>query len=174
MIASALSCPDVRTDLPGYTLVPANLTASLKVDDVSLDNVAGGWLRGNTEFFFRGEGLAVLHGAPESRFLGISFGPRYNFVQPGWKVVPFVEGCVGFAFCDSGGLTVARGQVGQGQDFCFQFGIAGGATYDITNDFFLRFRGVYTHYSNGGLSEPARKNRALDAAGPELAFGYRF
>lgn len=165
---------DVRTDLPGYTLVPANLTASLKVDEVSLDDYAGGWLRGNTEFFFRGEGLAVVHGT-ESRFVGISFGPRYNFVQKGWKWVPYIESSVGFAFNDSRGMTSpTRGQIGQGQDFSFQFGIAAGARYDITSDWFLRLSGVYTHYSNAGLSEPGRKNRALDAAGPELAFGYRF
>ena len=154
-------------------MVPAHFTAALRLDDDTLENFAGGVFRGHTEFLFRGFGIAVVHGT-ESRFIGVGLGPRYNFVQPGWKWVPFIEGNVGIAFTDSQGVTLTRGQVGQGQDFCFQFGIAAGTRYDITEDWFLRLSGVYTHFSNAGLSEPGRKNRALDAAGPELSFGYRF
>lgn len=172
-LGSGLLIADVRTDLPGYTIVPADMTASFKLDDDTMDNFASGILRGHTEFIFRGFGYTVIHGT-ESRFVGASFGPRYNFVQPGWKWVPFVEGNVGFAFTDSQGVTVDRGQIGQGQDFCFNFGIAMGVRYDITNDWFVRLSGMYTHFSNGGLSSPDRKNRALDAAGPELSFGHRF
>ena len=172
-VGSGVLISDVRTDLPGYTLVPADLTASIRVDDVSLDEFLGGVLRGNTEFFFRGFGNTVIHGT-ESRFVGAGFGPRYNFVQKGWPVVPFVEGQAGFAFTDSQGVTVERGQIGQGQDFCFQFGIGTGVRYDITESWFLRLSAIYTHFSNAGLSDPGRKNRALDAAGPEMSFGYRF
>ncbi len=172
-LGSGFMLSDVRTDLPGYTLVPAKLTASTPVDDVSLDNWCDGIFRGYTEFYFRGFGYAVVHGT-ESRFIGAGFGPRYNFVQPGWKWVPFVEGNVGFGFTDSQGVTLARGQVGQGQDFCFNFGIGTGVRYDINECWFARLSGTYMHFSNGGLSEPGRKNRAMDAAGPEISVGYRF
>jgi hypothetical protein len=164
---------DVRTDLNGYTFVPATLTASTVVDEISLDNFAYGTCRGYTEFMFRGFGLAVVHGI-ESRFIGISLGPRYNFCQPNWKWVPFVEGNVGFAFNDSRGLTLGAKQMGQGQDFSFQFGMCAGVRYDITNDWFLRLTATYTHFSNAGLSEPVRKNRAIDAVGPEISVGYNF
>lgn len=173
-VGSGILLSDVRTDLNGYTLVPAELTATKVVDEVGNDEALGGILRGNTEFFFRAFGMAVVHGL-ESRFTGIQLGPIYNFVQPGWKVVPFVAGDVGFSFCDSQGVSeTRRGNVGQGQDFSFNFGVRGGFRYDITEDWFLRLSGVYTHFSNAGLSEPERKNRALDAAGPELSLGYRF
>ncbi len=172
-LGSGILIADVRTDLPGYTLVPADLTASLKVDDDSLDDFASGIFRGHTEFVFRGFWDAVIYGT-ESRFVGTSLGPRYNFVQPGWKWVPFVEGNIGFAFTDSQGVTTDRGQIGQGQDFAFNFGIATGVRYDISDDWFVRFSAIYTHFSNAGLSDPERKNRALDAAGPEVSFGYRF
>jgi hypothetical protein len=176
-VGSGILISDVRTDLPGYTLVPAELTASMAVDHVSdvfaKDQFWGGVFRGNTEFKFRAFGMAVAHGT-ESRFTGLSLGPRYNFVQPGWKVVPFVDGNIGFAFNDSQGASDARGQIGQGQDFSFQFGVSAGFRYDVSEDWFLRFSGVYTHFSNAGLSEPERKNRAIDAAGPEVAVGYRF
>ncbi len=171
---SGLLIGNVRTTDTGAMLVPAELTASLKLDDDSLDNVCGGVFRGHTEWVFRGFGMAVAHGI-ESRFVGANFGPRYNFVQPGWVVVPFVEGNVGFAFTDSQGYTdPVKGQQGQGQDFNFNFGIGTGIRYDITPSWFMRVAGVYTHFSNAGLSEPGRKNRALDAAGPMLTFGYRF
>jgi len=172
-LGSGVLISDVRTDLPGYTLVPAAFTAVFKVDDVSLDNEVGGILRGNTEFLFRGLGLAVVEGF-ESRFIGFQFGPRYNFVQPGWKFVPFVEGHVGFSFTDSQGVTLARGEVGQGQDFVFNFGIAAGVRYDISDAWYLSLAGMYTHFSNAGLSDPERKNRAMDAAGTLLSVGYRF
>jgi len=162
------------TGLDSYTTVPVHITASLTVDEVSLDDFWGGVFRGNTEFFFRGFGVAVPKGV-ERRILGLSLGPRYNFVQKGWPVVPFVEGVVGFAFADSRGYNDSAGNnIGLGQDFNFQFGIAGGIRYDFCDDWFLRLSGVYTHFSNSGLSEPGRKNRAMDQAGPELALGYRF
>ncbi|NUN92165.1 MAG: acyloxyacyl hydrolase [Verrucomicrobiae bacterium] len=165
---------DVRTNNKGYTLVPAEMTLSLKLDDVSLDDELGGILRGNTEFVFRAFGMAVKEGI-EERFVGMQYGPRYNFVQPGWDIVPFIEGNVGFGFTDSRGyVDPVKGQQGQGQDFCFNFGIGLGFRYDISPSWFMRVAGNYTHFSNGGLSEPGRKNRALDAAGPQLTFGYRF
>jgi len=170
---SGILLGDVRTDLKGYTMVPAQLAGSLKIDDVSLDDFAGGIFRGYTEFVFRAYGMAVLHGY-ESRFVGMQYGPRYNFVQPGWKFVPFIDGRVGFGFNDSQGITEGTKQVGQGQDFSFNFGIAAGTRYDINDSWFLRLAATYEHFSNAGLSEPARKNRAIDVAGPELTIGYRF
>ncbi len=172
-LGSGMLWSDVRTDLLGYTLVPAELTASTAVDEISLDKFLGGCLRGNTEFFFRGEGMAVLHGI-ESRFVGINLGPRYNFCQPGWRFIPYVEGNVGFSFNDSRGAIINGHAQGQGQDFSFQFGIALGTKYMITDDWYIRFAAIYTHFSNSGLSEPERKNRALDAAGPVISVGYSF
>jgi len=161
---------NVRSGEPNhaYTLIPITLTASLKVDDVSLDHFLGGWLRGYTEFYFQGEYQQIVRG-PEHHFEGILVGPRYNFVQPGWVIVPFVEGGVGLGFADSnpqaGGL---------GQDFNFTFSAAAGARYDITCDFFVRLAVEYQHVSNAGLSEPQFPNRPIDELGPRLSFGYSF
>jgi opacity protein-like surface antigen len=165
---------DIRTDNKGYTLIPAELTLSLKLDEISMEKELDGFFRGYSEFVFRAYGMAVKNGI-EERFVGMQYGPRYNFVQPGWDIVPFVEGNVGFGFTDSRGYTdPVRGQQGQGQDFCFNFGIGLGFRYDISPSWFMRVAGNYTHFSNGGLSEPGRKNRSLDAAGPQMTFGYRF
>jgi len=62
-------------------------------------------------------------------------GPRYNFVQPNWKIVPFISGGVGFCFADSNPR-----QGGLGEDFNFSFEVSTGFKYLITDDWFARLR----------------------------------
>ncbi len=158
----------------GYTIVPTQLSGIYKIDDVSLDHTLGGVLRGNTEFIFRGDGYTVVHG-PEDYLLGISAGPRYNFVQPGWKVVPFAEGTVGVLFADSDPTIQSNGmQRGLGEDFNFTFSVALGARYDITDCLYVSLAAQYFHVSNAGLSEPQHENKPIDALGPQLAIGCNF
>ncbi len=157
-------------NLDSYTLVPASITASLKLDDPSEDE---GWWRGYSEFAFRPYGMAVTHGS-ESRIVGLDFGPRYNFVQPGWKVVPFVGAMVGFGFANTQDYPNPAIPYGLGQDFNFEFTVNLGVRYDINDAWFVRLMAEYVHFSNAGLSEPARQNRAIDAIGPQLSVGYRF
>jgi opacity protein-like surface antigen len=154
-------------DDKAYTIIPISLTASLRLDDVSLDRELGGILRGYSEFFFRADYDQIVHG-PETHYEGVIVGPRYNFVQPNWKVIPYVEGGVGFVFADS---DPAQG--GLGQDFNFTFIVGAGAKYNITDDFYVRLGVEYQHISNAGLSDPI-PNNAIDALGPKLSFGYSF
>jgi opacity protein-like surface antigen len=169
-LGTGVSWSNVRSGEPNkaYTVVPISLTASLKLDEVGLDNYLGGWVRGYSEFFFRGDYEQIVHG-PENHYEGIMVGPRYNFVQPGWKVIPYIEGGVGLGFADSnpeaGGL---------GQDFNFTFEVGAGAKYNITDDFFVRLGVEYQHVSNAGLSEPEEPNHPIDELGPKLSFGYSF
>jgi opacity protein-like surface antigen len=169
-LGSGAQWSNVRSGQPNqaYTIVPIEFTASLKLDDVSLDNFLGGFLRGYSEFYFRGQYDQIVHG-PENHYEGIMVGPRYNFVQPGWKIIPFVEGGVGVGFADSNPL-----QGGLGQDFNFTFEAAAGVRYDICDDFFVRLAAQYQHVSNAGLSEPQFDNHPIDALGPVLSFGYSF
>jgi opacity protein-like surface antigen len=169
-LGTGVSFSNVRSGQPNqaYTVIPISLTASLKVDDVSLDTFLGGFLRGYTEFYFRGDYEQIVHG-PENHYEGIMVGPRYNFVQPGWKVIPFAEGGVGIGFADS---NPAAG--GLGQDFNFTFEAAVGAKYKITDDFYVRLACEYQHVSNAGLSEPTNPNHPIDELGPKLSFGYSF
>ena len=166
---SGVTFSNVRSGQPNqaYTIVPIDLTASLKLDDVSLDHFLGGFLRGYTEFVFRGQYEQIVRG-PENHYEGGMFGPRYNFVQPGWKIIPFVEGTVGFGFADSN-----PGSGGLGQDFNFSFGAAGGFKYKINDTWFLRLSADYQHMSNAGLSDPV-PNHPIDALGPKLSVGYAF
>ena len=169
-LGSGATWSNVRSGEPNrsYTIIPVDLTASLKVDDVSLDHFLGGWLRGYTEFFFRGDYDQIVHG-PENHFESFIVGPRYNFVQPGWKVIPYAEGGVGLAFADSkpqlGGL---------GEDFNFTFTVGAGAKYQIDEHWYARLGVEYQHVSNAGLSEPTNPNHPIDALGPKLSVGYAF
>jgi hypothetical protein len=170
-VGSGVMFSNVRSQsADGYTLVPAFMMASLKLDDPSDDE---GWCRGYTEFAFRAYGMAITHG-PESRIVGLDVGPRYNFVQPGWKVVPFIGAMVGFGFADTQDYPNPAVPYGLGQDFNFKFGVNTGIRYDINKDWFLRLMAEYAHFSSAGLSEPARRNRAIDAIGPQLSVGCRF
>jgi opacity protein-like surface antigen len=168
-LGSGVMWSNVRTDEPAsYRIVPIDLTAALAVDDVSLDHFLGGIFRGYTEFQFRGQYMDITKG-PENRFAGLLVGPRYNFVQPGWKIIPFVEGTVGIGFADS------RPQLnGLGQDFNFTFGVGAGVKYQLSCDWYLRLAAEYQHISNAGLSEPGAANHPVDALGPVLSVGYSF
>ncbi len=151
-----------------YTLIPFDLTASLKLDDVGLDNYLGGWLRGYTEFFFRGDYTYIASG-PETYESGLYVGPRYNFVQPGWKIVPYIEAGVGFIFSNA---NSAAG--GLGEDFNFSFEVGAGARYNFNDDWFMRLGVEYRHISNAGMSEPQFPNNAIDSLGPKISVGYAF
>ena len=169
-LGSGAAWSNVRSGQPNqaYTVVPISLDASLKLDDVSLDNFLGGYLRGYSEFYFEGQYEQIVHG-PENHYEGLMVGPRYNFVQPGWNLIPYVEGGVGIGFADSnpqaGGL---------GQDFNFSFSAGAGAKYKICDDFYVRLGVEYQHMSNAGLSEPTNPNHPIDELGPKLSFGYSF
>ncbi len=169
-LGSGVSFSNVRSGQPNqpYTIIPISLQASLKLDDVSLDNVAWGVLRGYSEFYFEGQYEQIVHG-PENHYEGLMVGPRYNFVQKGWPIIPYIEGGVGIGFADS---NPAAG--GLGQDFNFSFSAGAGAKYNLCNDFYVRLGVEYQHMSNAGLSEPEHPNHPIDELGPKLSFGYSF
>ena len=94
-----------------YRYLPQLITVGWQLDEIGND----GWTRGNTEFLFSGMYAPVIHG-PNPWFTGGLFGPRYNFIQEGWPVIPYLESRVGFMFTNATGATDS-----QGQDFCFSF-----------------------------------------------------
>jgi len=148
-----------------YLIVPIMTSYHWQLDDVGLE----GWRRGNTEFIFTGYWDQVAYG-PENHFTGALFGPRYNFVQPGWKLVPYIEARVGFGFTDSDDIPAGA----QGQDFCFTFSVSSGARYFINDQLSLSAAIWYEHWSNAALSEPAHENNGLDSIGPVVGISYAF
>ena len=152
-----------------YKLQMNDICFSYQLDEVSLL----GWRRGFTEWVSQANVNVVLEG-PETHMFGITFGPRYNFVQEGWKVIPFVGSQIGAVFVDSRNDSLKNPR-GFGQDFTMTFQVESGVKVPLTSTLFLRLSAIYSHFSNGGLSEPNhRANNDIDALGARLAFGSSF
>ena len=147
-----------------YRYLPQLITVGWQLDEIGNE----GWNRGNTEFLFSGMYAPVIHG-PNPWFTGGLFGPRYNFIQEGWPVVPYLESRVGFMFTDATGAPES-----QGQDFCFTFEIGVGVRIPVTEQLSVNFAAIYQHISNGGLSEPEHENVGLDSIGPSLSVTWAF
>jgi hypothetical protein len=79
---------------------------------------APSFIRGNTDLTFSGSYTVIPRG-PERLYAAFMFGVRRNFVQPNWRVVPYVEARGGVGYTD------AKGPKGvlyaQGQDLTFKF-----------------------------------------------------
>jgi hypothetical protein len=155
---------DVAGNANSYVFSPQIISLRWQLDDVGNE----GWRRGNTEWIFSGFYSPVFEG-PEDHFSGAMFGPRYNFVQEGWDLIPYAESRVGFGFTNSGTVTGA-----QGQDFMFTFAVGLGVRYLVNERLDISLGALYQHYSNGGLSEPGRPNNGLDAIGPVLGLNWKF
>jgi opacity protein-like surface antigen len=173
-LGSGVTFSNVRNpNIAGYTLVPVQLSISRRLGGLHLENFAGGFFRGTSEVLINGDYTAVAHGV-ESYIAEWGLGGRYNFEKPGRRLVPFGELTIGLAWADAHPFLVNGVQHGLGQDFNFTFTASTGVRYDITERSYLRLSLDYSHYSNGALSEPAHSNKAIDALGPVLSFGFRF
>ncbi|MCX6935054.1 MAG: acyloxyacyl hydrolase [Verrucomicrobia bacterium] len=147
-----------------YTYLPQLITVGWQLDAIGND----GWNRGNTEFLFSGMFGPVTQG-PNPWFAGCLFGPRYNFIQEGWPVVPYLESRVGFIFTHATGAPSS-----QGQDFCFSFTVGAGVEIPVVDQLSVNLGIMYQHISNGGLSEPETNNVGLDSIGPVLSITWAF
>jgi hypothetical protein len=147
-----------------YIYLPQLITVGWQLDEIGND----GWNRGNTEFLFSGMFGPTIQG-PNPWFAGGLFGPRYNFIQPDWPVVPYLESRVGFMFTHATGAPDS-----QGQDFCFSFTIGAGVRIPVMEQLSVNLGVMYQHISNGGLSEPETQNVGLDSIGPTLSVSWAF
>jgi opacity protein-like surface antigen len=150
-----------------YTLIP--LTAAVRWH---LDDIGGPWfLRGNTDII-AGLNYTVIPKGPESYYVSLMAGPRYNFVQPNWRVVPYLEARFGCGFTD------AKGPKGvpyaQGQDFTFTFSVGGGLRYNFDPTYGVSLGFEYMHISNLYLSEPETPNYGINVIGPTIGVNIAF
>ncbi len=159
--------------LDSYTVVPAVLTLSYAFEKEHLKHFAGGFFQGQTDLLLDGYYSRVTSGV-ESYIAGFHIGGRYNFTHFSNKLVPFFGATVGAAGADARQYRSNGDLHGLGQSFNFNFTLDAGVRYDFSDRWFARLSGQYTHYSNGGLSEPAHQNKAIDVAGPLLSVGVRF
>jgi hypothetical protein len=123
------------------------------------------------EGFFRGSfqlapevfGAGIFHG-PGSYVAGATIWFRYNFVQPGWRFVPYVAGGGGGTFLDIPHQF-------DGKDFNFNLDLAAGARYFVTQHCSLNAEYRFQHISNANLWS---RNVGLNTTGPALSVSFFF
>ena len=149
-----------------YTLVPT--IASLRWQ---MDSVRGPWiLRGNWDLSLSGA-LVLIPRGPETHYGAYIMGIRRNFVQPRWRVAPYVDGRLGLGGIDAKeplGVYFA-----QGQDFTFTLNIGSGIRYNFNPRFSISAGMNYMHISNLYLSEPKYLNYGINVYGPMAGINVR-
>lgn len=136
-----------------------------------------GWMLNTPEgdSFYRGnfEALADLYTAGIFDGAGgLIIGPtalvRYNFVQPGWKFVPYIQGGAGIVYTDA---YKNHGQSLIGQAFEFTPQASVGVRYMIDNNWSINLEGMFHHISNANL---ASRNVGVNSVGAFLGVSYLF
>ena len=149
-----------------YTLVPNLFSLRWQIDNPWEWKFLGG----STEFSFNGSYTAIPRG-PETRYIAYDYGIRRYFVQPRWRVVPYVEGRGGIGDID------AKGPMGvlyaQGQNLTFTLMVGSGARYNFTPRYGMSAGMTFMHVSNFYLSEPKREDFGINVYGATLGFYMR-
>ena len=155
----------VRTPL-NYTLVP--IFASLRWH---LGDLRGPWiLRGNTDLTFS-PSFTVIPRGPETRYAAFNLGVRRNFVQPNWRIAPYVETRGGLGFIDAKGPKGVR--FAQGQDFTFTLMLGSGVRYNFNPRYSISAGVSYMHVSNAYLSQPKFEDFGINVYGPMVGVNIR-
>ena len=144
-----------------YRLFTQTISLRLPISSV----IGRSFWRGQWEFNAGVVGSIILHG-PESYFVGIGPGFRYNFLPKGSAWSPFVElrGYVGQT--NSSGI-----KFGQQQDLTFCYQLALGTKYQFSPRRSFQIAVVTQHISNAYLTRP---NYGFDVVGLNLGFHQKF
>jgi hypothetical protein len=133
-----------------------------------LNNPRGsGFFAGNYEF------LAEVFGAPIFQGVGnVTAGAtlfiRYNFIQPGGRVTPYMQIGGGGVYTDISEHE-SRGLVSLPVEFNLQG--AGGLRFEVGRDWSILVEAGYRHISNGTIKLP---NRGIDSVGGDLGLAFSF
>ena len=138
------------------------ITARMRWGTIDSDS----WLRGYQQVYFLAMAQPFFRG-PENYYFGVSAGLRYNFVQPGARLVPYISGGVGLGWIDSHADVYGA----QGQDFTFNILTAAGVSYKVNDKLKVTVGGLYQHFSNAGQTDP---NPSLNLFGPQVGVTYSF
>lgn len=109
-----------------------------------------GILRGNTELLVEGLAAGIFEG-PGDAILGLSLQLRYNFVQPGAKLVPYFQIGVGGAWSDIHDEGGAAAKL-VGGNFTFLLQSALGTRYFFNDRTAFTLEVVWNHLSTANLT----------------------
>src|SRR5204863_4314963 len=145
-----------------YEIGAEFLTVRVRWGTINTDS----WFRGYNQFYVSAIAEPIFRGI-ENHYFGFNFGGRYNFVQPGWRLNPYISGGLGLGWIDSHPNIPGA----QGQDFTFNILTAAGISYHLNNHWKLDAGILYQHLSNGGQTDP---NPSLNLLGPQVGLDYSF
>lgn len=122
-----------------------------------------GWLRGNWELSIEAIGAAVYKG--RGNYLGgATAWVHYNFVQPNWRVVPYLAMGGGAELTDMDQRLI-------GEHFNFNLGVAAGVRCFVVPNFSINAECRYQHISNATIGH---HDIGINAVGPMLGVSYYF
>ncbi|HDZ89918.1 MAG TPA: acyloxyacyl hydrolase [Deltaproteobacteria bacterium] len=124
-------------------------------------------LRGNWEGIAEITNSIIFKG-PGSYMGGITLLFRYNFVQPGWDLVPFIQGGAGIVYND---VYKDETQTAIGQAIEFTPQCSMGLQYLISRSWGVSLEAMFHHISNAGMS---RRNNSINSLGGFLGVTYFF
>jgi lipid A 3-O-deacylase len=151
------SQPGVGPRTPTFDLAPINLRLGLMLHEPCFP----GWFRGSFE------GLVEFSTAPVVDGFGdIVVGPtallRYNWVQPGRRWVPYLQGGAGLVYNNA---FEDRSQRAIGEAVEFALKAAVGCHFFLRDNLSLDVEGGYIHISNADL---ASRNLGINSVGGTL------
>lgn len=124
-------------------------------------------LRGNFEAILELSASGVFDG-----FGDIVIGPtalvRYNFVQPNWVVVPYIQAGAGIVYTDAY-QDHSQDAIGQAIEFTPQASV--GAKFLVAKDWSVDIEGMFHHISNASI---ANRNDGVNALGGLIGATYYF
>jgi len=164
LVSGALfSTNSVGPDVPTYNYSQTNLRLGWMLNTPSGD----GFFSGNVEAIAELSGSFLFEGSG-NLFIGPTALLRYNFVQPGWKVIPYVQGGIGIVYTDA---YEDRSQkaIGQALEFTPQASI--GLKYLVADDWSIDLEAMFHHISNANLAD---RNSGINAIGGFLGATYFF
>lgn len=126
-----------------------------------------GIFRGNVEVLVDLYASGIFAGPMSGNVVvGPNVFVRYNFVQPNWRIVPYVEGGLGFVFTDA--YTVPnQSMVGQAIEFTPQAGA--GFRYMLSKHWSVNAEALFHHMSNADM---APRNIGVNEVGALVGFSY--
>lgn len=170
--------------MSGAMFSPTGIGPTVPVFNYQQNNIRLGWmldspnswgpcadldspLRGNFEALFEVTGSYIWY-SYGTFMTGITGLVRYNFVQPDWVVVPYVQGGAGIIYTNARNWS---GQQAIGGNWEFTPQCAAGLKFLIADNFSFNLEGSFQHISNACTSA---RNLGVNALGGFAGFTYYF
>lgn len=170
--------------MTGAMFSPSGIGPVVPVYNYQQNNVRLGWmldspdswgpqagiddpLRGNFEAILEATGSYVWYSFG-TYMVGITGLVRYNFVQPNWMVVPYIQGGAGVIYTNARNWS-DQDAIGANVEFTPQF--AGGLQFLLEKNWTFNIEGAFQHISNANTSA---RNQGVNAYGGFVGFTYVF